>query len=296
MRRFLSCFTSVMTEETADMMTNRLEAEPLDKRNRALIISIGNELLIGKVLNTNAQRISEELTKLGFVVDAALTVRDNILSIAEAFRYALFKPVQVAISTGGLGPTFDDMTVEGLARALNRPLVLNEQALKIIKEKYAAKGMPLTPERVKMAYLPLGALPLANPAGTAPGVYVRVRGTHIFVLPGPPKEVEAVFESGVKPILQRIFKAEEFLEASFMVQGIPESEFAPVVKRAVRSYPRVYVKSHPKGVELGAPILEIHLTSFGASSKRDLAECFNFLVSEAKRLGGSVKVNIAPPA
>ncbi|QOJ78520.1 nicotinamide mononucleotide deamidase-related protein [Infirmifilum lucidum] len=285
-----------MKEETAEGVTNKLEAEPPQILNEAMILSIGNELLIGKVLNTNAQRISEELTRIGFIVRAALTVRDDVLSIAEAFRHAISRRVQVVVSTGGLGPTFDDKTVEGLARALNRPLVLNEEALKLVREKYEARGLPLTPERVKMALLPLGAIPLENPVGTAPGVYVSFRGTHFFVLPGPPKEVEAILTGSVLPILRRIFRALEFLEASFIVRGIPESEFAPVVQRAARSYMGVYVKSHPRGFELGEPVLEIHLTTYGGFYRGQLAECFGFLVSMAKKMGGEVKISREPPS
>ncbi len=286
---------SVMREETAEEMTNKLEAEPPQILNEAMILSIGNELLIGKVLNTNAQRISEELTRIGFIVRAALTVRDDVSSIAEAFRLALSQRVQVVVSTGGLGPTFDDKTVEGLARALNRPLVLSEEALKLIREKYEARGLPLTPERVKMAFLPLGAIPLENPVGTAPGVYIRFRGTHFFVLPGPPREVEAIFTGSVLPILRRIFRAVEFLEASFIVRGIPESEFAPVVQKATKSYPGVYVKSHPRGFELGEPVLEIHLTTYGEFYREQLAGCFDFLLSMAKKMGGEVRVSREPP-
>ncbi|MGB9708917.1 MAG: nicotinamide mononucleotide deamidase-related protein [Infirmifilum sp.] len=280
-----------MMEETADSVTNKLEAEhPPMQFNKAMILSIGNELLIGKVLNTNAHWLSGELTKMGFIVDSIVIVKDDVSEIASAFLSAIERKVQLVISTGGLGPTFDDKTVEGLARAFSLPLVLNAEALALVREKYSSRGLPLTPERIKMAYLPLGSKPLDNPAGTAPGVYLKYRGVHFFVLPGPPREVEAVFKTSVQPIIEREFQRIDFYEALLTIKGIPESEFAPFVKDAAERYKSVYVKSHPKGVELGSPVLEIHLTTFGIENMSQLRSCFEYILMSAKKLGGEIIV------
>ncbi|MEZ0346687.1 MAG: nicotinamide mononucleotide deamidase-related protein [Infirmifilum sp.] len=282
-------------EETAEKMTSKLEADAIFMfLNRGIILSIGNELLIGKVLNTNAQWLSKELTALGFLVEECVSVQDSVLAIAEAFRNALAKRPQVIISTGGLGPTFDDKTVEGLARALNLPLVLDPQALASIKEKYASRGLQLTPERVKMAYLPLGATSLENTVGTAPGVYIRHKGTLIFVLPGPPREAEAVFKTHVQRIIEKTFGKVESYEASVIIRGVPESEFAPYVREAMEKFKGVYIKSHPKGFELGAPVIEIHITSFGRKYFSELEKCFKFIVEQARKLGGEITATESP--
>lgn len=284
-----------MREETAEGMTSKLEAEHIFQQlNKAIIISIGNEILIGKILNTNAHWLSGELTRLGFLVDSCLTVQDNVTDIGSAFRYAWRRRARVVISTGGLGPTFDDKTVEGLARAFSLPLNINPEALKFIREKYESRGMTITPERLKMAYMPVGAIPLENPAGTAPGIYLKHYGTHFFILPGPPKEVEAIFNAHVRPLIESIFKRVEFLEASITIRGIPESEFAPVVREAMEKFKNVYVKSHPKGFELGSPVLEIHITTFDKGNSPILKECFQFIIGRAEKLGGEITISKGP--
>ena len=100
------------------------------------IICVGNELLIGKTLNTNAQWLSKHATTLGITVKRITVVADDINEIANAIREALKRKPQFVITTGGLGPTFDDKTLEGITKALNRKLEVNEKALKMVKEKY----------------------------------------------------------------------------------------------------------------------------------------------------------------
>ncbi len=232
----------------------------LDRRSgRAALISVGNELLIGKTVNTNHSWLARRLTVLGYEVKVGLTVRDICGDIEWAFRTAVELGCGVVISTGGLGPTFDDMTVACMARAFGLPLVKNEEALRMIEEKYSAKGLPLTEHRVKMAMLPEGSRPLPNRVGTAPGVLLEHRGILAIALPGVPAEMKAIFEDHVEPILRErgphIHIAEKFLRST----GVPESSAAPVIDRAMKVSPRVYVKSHPAGGELTEPVLKIHI-------------------------------------
>lgn len=256
----------------------------------AWIISTGNELLIGKIANTNAQWLAERLTLYGFRVARIVAVPDEPDAVAAAFREAL--SARVVVSTGGLGPTFDDRTAEAVAAAYGRPLLLDPRALSMVREKYEAAGMHLTPERVKMAYLPLGADPLRNPVGTAPGIYLVERGTHVFVLPGPPREMKAMFEEEVEPRLRRIAPPVYWCEAGFTLKGVAEADFAPHVKRAMRVSPKVYVKSHPRGRETGLSVIEIHVTGSGGDPdalKREVEETLRVLLDAAGRLGGKVE-------
>jgi len=102
------------------------------------IICVGNELLIGKTLNTNAQWIAKQATAMGITVKRVTVVADEVNEIANAVREALRRKPQFTITTGGLGPTFDDKTLEGIAEALNRKLAVNDKALKMVKAKYEA--------------------------------------------------------------------------------------------------------------------------------------------------------------
>jgi len=147
---------------------------------RMEMICIGNELLIGKTLNTNANWLAERATALGITVRSITTVRDEIDEIKRAVNHALERKPRFLITTGGLGPTYDDKTLEGLAEALGLRLTVNEKALKMVREKYEAyfkegrmDRAELTPSRIKMAKIPEGAEPLPNPVGTAPGVHLR---------------------------------------------------------------------------------------------------------------------------
>lgn len=263
----------------------------------ACILSVGNEILIGKILNSNAQWIAQKLTLLGFTVRSIVTTRDDVLETAEAFKQAIRSKSRIIISTGGLGPTFDDKTAESLARALNLPLVLSEEAYKMILEKYRRASMNMTPEREKMAYIPLGAKPIYNPVGTAPGIYLKYRGSHIFVLPGPPKEMTAMFESEVLPILRKIAPKVFWGEFLLQVKGIPEADFAPTVKDAMKRFKKIYVKSHPRGKETGLSVIEVHVTSSGKNKGEILDElwgAFSFLTKSVKEMGGILEVKKEP--
>ena len=142
------------------------------------ILCVGNELLIGKTLNTNAQWIAKQATALGITVKRVTVVADEVNEIAKAVRETLARKPQFTVTTGGLGPTFDDKTLEGIAEALNRQPEINDKALEMVREKYMAyareKGaetVELTPSRIKMATLPEKASPIPNPVGTAPAVW-----------------------------------------------------------------------------------------------------------------------------
>jgi molybdenum cofactor synthesis domain-containing protein len=231
------------------------------------IISAGNELLIGKTLNTNAQWLAKRLTVLGLNVRRMVTVSDDIEEIETAVKEAISRRPDFLITTGGLGPTFDDKTLEGIAKALNVVLALNADALKMIQDKYrkyakqqGLKKIELTPARVKMAKLPKGAKPLPNPLGTAPGVQAKYDKVLIISLPGVPPEMEAIFKNSVAPAIREFTGDVTFFEASLGISGLMESELAPIIDRVMRDNSYVYIKSHPKGAER-TPQIELHLST-----------------------------------
>ena len=167
--------------------------------------------------------------------------------------------------------------MEGIAKALNRKLEVNPEALAMVKAKYVeyakARNLPvgdMTPARVKMANIPAGTEPIRNPVGTAPGVCVNVPGTVLFALPGVPREMEAIFTETIAPVLKQAAGDRVFCEKSMFVDQMMESNLAPLIDKVMSENSNVYIKSHPMGVE-NKPHIEIHLT-IRSKSEEDPAE------------------------
>jgi len=258
------------------------------ERPEAWLLSIGNELLIGRIVNTNAAWLGEKLTLLGFRVRRIVTVPDELADIEEEVGRA-FERARVVITTGGLGPTYDDITLEGVARAVGRRLVLHPEALEMVRSFYEARGLPLTEERKKMAMLPEGAEPIPNPVGAAPGSLLRIGGKLIVSLPGVPSEMKAMFEAYVEPVLRSLAPDIVVVECGARIEGVPESSLAPIIRRAARMFEDVYVKSHPKGHETMRPILEVKALASGTSrseAEEKARKALSIIVEGARSLGG----------
>ncbi|ABM81083.1 nicotinamide mononucleotide deamidase-related protein [Hyperthermus butylicus] len=256
---------------------------------RAWIINIGNELLIGRIINTNASWIARELTLRGVDVKRIVVVGDDIAEIVGVLRDAIGN-ADIVVTTGGLGPTDDDKTMEAVAVAVNRPLTLNPDAYRMVREFYESQGYSLTHERLKMALLPAGAKALPNPVGAAPGAYLVEKGTHIFVLPGVPREMEAMFKyvlEKLKPLLPQLC----VVEKGILITGMPESSLAPLLKKASRECLDCYVKSHPKGHELEKPVVEVKVLASAEECSKAEAKAEKVLEKLRSLLeGANVKV------
>ncbi len=222
----------------------------------AWIINIGTELTIGRIVNTNGAWLARELTLRGVDVRRIVVVPDYEEDVVSVIRDAVSNS-RIVITTGGLGPTVDDRTLEFIAKALGLNLVVNEEALEMVKEKYAAKGLELTPDREKMAIMPEGARPIPNPVGTAPGAHISINGVDLFALPGVPSEMEAMFKGYVARVVEAIAPRTCISEKGIVVEGYPESELAPILKKLAKKYEKAYIKSHPKGGELTRPVIEV---------------------------------------
>jgi molybdenum cofactor synthesis domain-containing protein len=242
------------------------------------IVCVGNELLIGKVVNTNASWMGKRATSLGVDVKRITTVADNVPEMARVFQEVLARKPAFVVITGGLGPTFDDKTLEGLAFALNRKLAVNQIALDMVLAKYreyiknrAIPESELTHAQVKMATLPEGTYPLTNPVGTAPGVRADIDGTVLMILPGVPREMEAIFEASIVALLRQAAGNVGFFELSLFVASIMESILAPLIDTVMHDHPRVYIKSHPKGHEN----IELHLSTSASPSEKPQEQLCN---------------------
>ncbi len=166
------------------------------------LISVGTELLLGNILNTNAQYISQKLADLGVNCYIQTTVGDNAERLEEAVCRALER-ADTVILTGGLGPTCDDLTKETVSAAFHKELVLDRDSLDYIKARFARMGREMTPNNVKQAMFPEGSAILPNPNGTAPGCILEEAGKAAILLPGPPHEMEPMFDAAVMPYLER---------------------------------------------------------------------------------------------
>ncbi|HZY93384.1 MAG TPA: molybdopterin-binding protein [Candidatus Bathyarchaeia archaeon] len=252
------------------------------KTSRAEILSIGNELLIGHTLDTNSNWIAKQLNRLGWRLERVTQLRDSIDTISSGVREALRRHEEALITLGGLGPTYDDMTLKGIAFALRKPLIINREALDSIRKRYERIGskVALTRFRIKMATLPDGAKPIPNPIGTAPGVMVQSGQTTIFSLPGVPSEMKSIFTQSIIPFL-RGASGRPPSEVQFRIVGIIESALAPILDHAQRKYPGLYFKSHPHGRETGkTPQIVLHVYNTNPESERHIAEAVRYLAKQ----------------
>jgi len=167
----------------------------------AELIFAGTELLLGQIVNTNAQYLSRRLAATGVDVYHQTTVGDNRQRLEEAVRTALGR-ADVVITGGGLGPTSDDLTKEAVAAASGRPLLLDAASREAVEAFYASLGRRMTANSLRQAFIPRGAEPIPNSHGTAPGVRMEVGGKLLFMLPGPPNEFMPMVEEAVIPALR----------------------------------------------------------------------------------------------
>jgi nicotinamide-nucleotide amidase len=263
------------------------------------IVCVGNELLIGKTLNTNGTWMAKRATSLGMEVKRITVVEDDVNEIAKITVEALKRKPGFLVTTGGLGPTFDDKTLEGISRALKSKLEINRKALEMVKGKYEAyakqtniEKVDLTSPRIKMARLPKKSEPLHNPVGTAPGVLIDIKGTTLIALPGVPSEMKAIFEESVVPLLKRQAGDVTFFETSIYADSMMESTLAPLIDQAMHDNEMVYIKSHPKSQE-GRPRIELHFSTTAKDSRtaKDRLEKTIVQLSELiEKRGGTVKI------
>jgi nicotinamide-nucleotide amidase len=188
----------------------------------AAVLCIGTEITRGEITNTNASFLAELLTRYGFEVTAIESVDDDGPRI-EASLERLGRAHAVLVTTGGLGPTTDDITTACVARHLGVPLVRDEASLRAIEERFRKFGRTMNPSNAKQADFPRGATVLPNPNGTAPGFSVQLAKALAFFLPGVPREMSAMFEASVVPAILPLVD-EAIYQVRLRTYGLPESQ------------------------------------------------------------------------
>jgi nicotinamide-nucleotide amidase len=168
---------------------------------KAGIVSIGTELLLGEVVDTNASYIASQLPLLGLDLQAVIVVSDHIQSLVEAFEQA-WQRFDIVFATGGLGPTQDDLTREAIAQVLGEQMTVSPGLEKELRAVFAAMGRDMPPTNIKQATLIPSAQSIPNPRGTAPGWWVEKDGKIMVVMPGPPIEMQRMWEMEVMPRLR----------------------------------------------------------------------------------------------
>ncbi|HEY1406018.1 MAG TPA: competence/damage-inducible protein A [Spirochaetota bacterium] len=185
------------------------------------ILSIGTEILLGDIVNTNTHFLSKRLADLGFSVYRHTSVGDNPERLRDAIVTA-FQSADMVIATGGLGPTKDDLSKETAADVFGLKLVMHEGQLTKLKGFFEKLGREMTDNNIKQALIPEGAYILENDFGTAPGFAVEKNGKHIIMFPGPPREMIPMFENKVVPYLAR-FQDSVLVSKVLRIAGIGES-------------------------------------------------------------------------
>lgn len=248
---------------------------------KAEIIAVGTEILLGDIVNTNAQYLAKELAALGIEMYYQQVVGDNEERILHAFDEG-FSRSDIIITSGGLGPTTDDLTKEVAAKYFNKELLPDQNSIEAIKEYFSLTGRKMAENNLKQGFIPEGAIVLKNNNGTAPGVIIEEDGKIIIILPGPPKELKPMFEESVRPYLER--RTDSILVSKMVkILGIGESSVAEEIKDLIENQTNPTIAPYAKEVGVA-----LRLTA-KAKNEEEALELIKPVEDEIKRrLGNNV--------
>lgn len=233
----------------------------------AEIISIGDELLVGQVVNTNATWIAQQLHENGIAVRQITAISDDSRSIRNAIDTA-YTSSEIILLTGGLGPTKDDITKQTLCEYFETYLVFHEPTFQQIKQLFAARGLPVSELNKKQAEIPANCTPLPNLHGTAPGMWFEKEGKILVSMPGVPFEMEAMMESEVIPRLTTRENNQVVAHKTILTQGIGESFLSEMIKDWEEKLP-----ANIRLAYLPQPgIVRLRLTAYAATKDMALHE------------------------
>jgi nicotinamide-nucleotide amidase len=234
------------------------------------IVNTGSELMLGRVLNTHQQWLCRRLADLGHVVTRQVAIADTASAIQNAVREALGR-ADLVITTGGLGPTSDDLTRELIAELLGKKLIANQEVLAHIENFFVKRGRPRPAKTTVETLVPEGAEVFLNATGTAPGLAMKIDGTKkwLVMLPGPPRELRPMFDTSVVPLLKREFADNIFICRTLLTTGIGESRVQEMVEADLQ--PLV-----SRGLEVGycarPGAVDVRLVAGGAAAEKLVSE------------------------
>lgn len=244
-------------------------------------IFVGTEILLGNIVNTNGAYLAGELAKLGIPTYYQSVVGDNKERLSEVFKTSLNRS-DVIILSGGLGPTQDDITKETVSEVMGKKLFLDEDSKRRIVDYFEKRGRVMTDNNFKQAMIPEGAKVLDNDNGTAPGVVIEDNGKMVILLPGPPKELSAMFESKVIPLLSAK-TGQTFYSSMVKICGRSESEIAEVLDDLINMTGEVTVAPYAKECEV-----HVRVTASGPDEKSAKKLVKPVVKTIKTRLGNSI--------
>ena len=212
------------------------------------LISVGTEILLGNIVNTNAAYLSEKCAALGLSCYYQDVVGDNEERLCETIKIALSR-ADILLLSGGLGPTQDDLTKEAAAKVMGKPLYLHEESKAAIRQFFENRGLEITDNNWKQAMMPEGCIVVDNPNGTAPGVIMAENGKHVVLMPGPPNEMIPMFETSIMPYLSRLQDAVIFSQ-TVKVCGVGESKAETMVKDLIEGQTNPTIATYAKTGEV----------------------------------------------
>jgi len=245
------------------------------------VLSIGTELTRGELVNSNAAWLGAELTSVGFEVVEHAVVDDHVGRIIEALR-RLASRTRVVVSTGGLGPTSDDVTTRAVAAMLGVALVRDEASLEAIRRRFEKAGRTMSSSNEKQADFPEGAEVLPNAAGTAPGFGVHVGECALYFLPGVPREMERMFEQHVVPRI-RTLASDDSYQLRLRTFGLPESVVGEKLAGVEIAHPGTTL-----GYRAHFPEIEVKVLARAGSRAAARTLCEAATVEVRSRLGSSI--------
>lgn len=243
------------------------------------LISVGTEILLGNIVNTNAAYLSEKCAALGLSCYYQDVVGDNEERLNETIKTALSR-ADIVILSGGLGPTQDDLTKEVAAKVMGKPLYLHEESKAAIERFFEKRGLEITDNNWKQAMMPEGCIVLDNPNGTAPGVIMTENGKHVILMPGPPNEMIPMFEMSVMPYLNKLQDGIIFSQ-TVKICGVGESKAESMVKDLIEAQTNPTIATYAKTGEV-----HLRVTS-RAENEKEARKLVKPVVKELKGRFGS---------
>ena len=215
--------------------------------HRAELIAVGSEILLGSIANTDAQMLSERLAELGIDVLYHTVVGDNPARLRAALELARTR-ADIIITTGGLGPTYDDLTKQTICDTFGRKNVLHPELETWLRELFAARNRPMAETNLQQAYLPENCTVFHNHNGTAPGCAFCEGGVHVLMLPGPPRECELMFRTGAEPYLRALSEG-VIASHTLRIYGKGESDVESMLREKIERMTNPTVAPYAKSDE-----------------------------------------------
>jgi len=224
----------------------------------AQVICIGNEIMLGHIANTNAQFVSGKLSCIGIKTSKHLDIPDDPNVIISSIRKSLAES-EIVILSGGLGPTVDDLTLECIAKALNKKLIFNKKIAGQIKAHFKMRKIKMPANNMRQALVPEGGIPIENNIGTAPGLIIPVNGKVLMAFPGVPFELYPMLEKTALPYLKKKFPLGQIIKSRVIkITGLSESRVDEMIEDILRLTGKIQmgIYPHPEEIQVKITVTE----------------------------------------